>query len=131
MRKKANPRPLAGGAGARHFASAGSGARPNHSATGAQAPGTLPSFEDALISDRNFFALRPGRRYRVRRAFPSEAEFSVSIGGGCVPPVGKAHFVFVEQVRPGVRIRSHFIDASDLETDLSDADAELMLRGLS
>jgi hypothetical protein len=70
-------------------------------------------------SDRRFFKCRPGRRFRLRRAFPGERRIAACFGGA--PPPGRADFVVVEQLAPGVRTRVGFRAAADTDTDIDDA----------
>jgi hypothetical protein len=70
-------------------------------------------------SDRRFFKCRPGRRFRLRRAFPAERQIAGSFGGA--PPPGRVDFVVVEQLAPGVRTRVGFRAAADTDTDIDDA----------
>ena len=70
-------------------------------------------------SDRRFFKCRPGRRFRLRRAFPGERRIAGSFGGA--PPPGRVDFVVVEQLAPDVRTRVGFRAAADTDTDIDDA----------
>jgi hypothetical protein len=78
-------------------------------------------------SDRRFFKCRPGRRFRLRRAFPGERRIA-ALAGGAPLPDGRSDFVVVEQIVPGVRTRIGFRAASDLETDIGDEEIARLLQ---
>lgn len=70
--------------------------------------------------DRVWFAGKPGRNHRVRRAFPAEAEVMAILSP---LPSGMVRYTAVRQVAPGSRVRVTFGGTPDLRTDLGEAEA--------
>jgi hypothetical protein len=82
----------------------------------------------ASDSDRRFFAARPWRRLRLRRAFSGERRIAQLAGEAKNLQPGCSDFVVVEQIVPGVRIRVGFSAAGDLETDIGDEEIARLLQ---
>ncbi len=68
------------------------------------------ALERVMEADRRFFERRPYRRFRVRRAYAVE--------GVPVPPPGKAIFIAVRRVAPGLQARVPFGANATFEPDL-------------
>src|SRR5689334_6038776 len=80
-----------------------------------------------LDADRNFFKQWPERQHYIRRIFPYErAQFEFHRQGEApvFDPLTHALFIAVKKVLPKARVRVGFIAPRDIETDLSEAEAE-------
>lgn len=105
---------------------------------GSEAPAKSPA-ERARETDRDWFAANPGRNFRIRAMIPGElfpdprhtpvpqngekmaeavmkiAALSAKLLSGIpTAPPGLAHFVFVQQIAEGARLRSHLLLSDQL-----------------
>ena|SRR5688572_614716 len=70
-------------------------------------------------ADRNFFKRRPERAHRIRRAFGAEIAASALMDQRSLDlPPHLAWFVAVKQLEPGARVRTFFVYAREIDTDL-------------
>jgi len=75
--------------------------------------------EQAMDLDRDFFARHPQRRYRLRLMQEAEREQQARVSGKYIAPRPDIiDVIAVEQVRPGVRVRSHFSTRAGFDPDL-------------
>lgn len=106
-----------------------------------QAPAQSPA-ERACENDRDWFATHPGRNFRIRAMIPGElfpdpcgnpialngesmgeaimkiAAFSSELRSGFpVAPPGFAHFVLVQKIAEGARLRSHLLLSNQIQPD--------------
>lgn len=83
-------------------------------AENANYPGDKEALERAMGCDRRFFKRRPDRQFRVRRAYAVEVALVPP------PPPGKAIFIAVRRVAPGLQARVPFGANATFEPDLLD-----------
>lgn len=96
-----------------------------HAPTGNPAPPEVQALAERvdkeLDADRRYFARRRRRRYRLRRAFPAEAETFALLEAA--PPEGWRTYVAVKLIADGARMRIPFYGPPGLETDISEGQA--------
>jgi hypothetical protein len=92
-----------------------------------------------LDADRRFFKRWPERRHYIRRVFPNERaqmeQQARALGDQFPPATFDPHkqgvFVGVKKIRHNARVRVTFIATRDIETDLSEAEAQEIFGWLS
>ena len=76
-------------------------------------------------ADAAFFERHPARRHRLRLAAAAEIEEAELLSGRAARQrPGFRFFMIVRCIRPGVRLRAQALMRADVETDLSEYEAE-------
>jgi hypothetical protein len=82
------------------------------------------AYDKMISSDGRFFARRPHRRLRIRRAHGSETADCEQI------PPGLRWFAVTRYIRSGIRIRMFIAASPGLATDINDSEIEFLLASM-
>lgn len=87
--------------------------------------------DKVCASDARFFERRPERQHRIRRASRAERQHRDIVLGERSPPKGMVLFAVVRNLLPGFRLRLYFFAAADIDTDVSEDEAESIFNAVS